>query len=598
MPTIQLLRMNFLRELLAAILGVFIAIGIMFLVLMLVVSVSATAFGDDKKVNVKSNSILELNLETQIKDYAPKGDDPLSEIFSMEDGKMGLQEILNAIENAKTDDKIKGISINTLFVNAGTAQIQAIRDKLIDFKESGKFIMAYSDFYLQSNYYLSSVADSVFVNPVGEVDFRGLSTEILYFKDLQEKTGVKMEVIRHGKYKSAVEPFLEREMSAANREQVSSFLNSLWSEMVADIADSRNKSVQEINAIADTLGARTPELAIQNKMIDNQLFTDEYNDRLKILSGVEKDDKLNTVSITDYISTGKGKIKSTTSDKIAVIYAQGEIIYGEGSEDVIGQVKIIEALKKVRKDDRIKAIVLRVNSPGGSALASDMIWRELELTKQIKPIVVSMGNYAASGGYYIACNANEIMAEPTTITGSIGVFGVIPNFSKLSEDMGINAEQVGTNMNSFAYSPFEPMNDQFYNLAKEGVEDIYKTFVSRVAIGRNMTEAQVDSVAQGRVWSGVEALEKGLVDTLGNLENAIERAAELAEITDFSVANYPRYETNFKDSFNLLSFIKASKETILKEELGIENYQIYKNIKAFSNLKGVQARMPFEMKIK
>ncbi|MDY7396272.1 signal peptide peptidase SppA [Aureibaculum sp. 2210JD6-5] len=590
--------MKFLRELLAAILGVFIAMTIMFVVLMIFISVSASSFSDDKKVSVKNNTVLELNLESLIKDYAPKSDDPFAEIFDMDEGVLGLQEILNAIENAKTDDNIKGISINTLFVNAGKAQTQAIRDKLVNFKESGKFIMAYADFYLQDNFYLSSVADSVFVNPVGEIDFRGLSTEILYYKDLQEKSGVKMEVIRHGKYKSAVEPFLANNMSDANRIQISSFLNSIWDEMVTDIAESKKKTAEEINTIADSLSARTPEMAIKKNMIDGQLFHDEYNDKLKSLSGIEQDKELSKVTIADYISTGKGRIKSTASDKIAVIYAQGEIMYGEGSLDVIGQEKIIEALKKTREDDKIKAIVLRVNSPGGSALASDIIWRELELTKKEKPLVVSMGNYAASGGYYIACNADEIFAEPTTITGSIGVFGIIPNFSKLTEDIGINAEQVGTNKNSFAYSPFEPMTESFYNVAKEGVEGIYKTFVSRVADGRNMTEAEVDSIAQGRVWSGVEALENGLVDKLGNLDDAVGRAAELAEISDYGITNYPRYKTDFKDAFNPISFIKASKESVLKEELGIENYQIYKNIKYFANLKGVQARMPFELKIK
>lgn len=591
--------MKFLRELLAAILGVFIAMGIMFVILMIVISVSASSFGDETQVSVKSNSVLELNLENQITDYAPKSSDPFAEIFDMEDDKMGLQEILNAIENAETDDKIKGISINTLYVNAGMAQTQAIRNKLTEFKESsGKFIMAYADFYLQSNYYLSSVADSMFVNPIGDIDFRGLATEILYYKDLQEKSGVKMEVIRHGKYKSAVEPFLENKMSEANREQISSFLNSIWNEMIIDIAYSRDKSVDELYAIADDLMARTPEMAVENSMIDNQLFNDEYNDKLKLLTGVEKDKKLNSVSISDYISTGKGRIKSTASDKIAIIYAQGEIMYGKGSLEVIGQEKIIEALKKTRKDDKIKAIVLRVNSPGGSALASDLIWRELELTKEEKPLVVSMGNYAASGGYYIACNADEIIAEPTTITGSIGVFGMIPNFSELSEDIGINAEQVGTNKNSFSYSPFKPMTDEFYNVAKEGVEGIYKIFVHRVAKGRDMTEAEVDSIAQGRVWTGAEALENGLVDKLGSLNDAVIRAAELAEVSDYSITNYPRYKTDFKDAFNPLAFIKMSKESVLKEELGVENYQIYKNIKDFANLKGVQARMPFEIKIK
>ncbi len=590
--------MKFLRELLAAILGVFIAMGIMFLVFMLVISATASSFGGDEKVKVEKNSVLELNLENAIKDYAPKSSDPIAEIFESGEGELGLQKVLNAIENAKTDDDIKGISINSLYVNAGMAQTQVIRDKLLDFKKSGKFILAYADFYMQKSYYLSSVADSIFINPVGGADFRGLSSEILYYKDLEDKTGVQMEVIRHGKYKSAVEPFLTNKMSDANREQISSFLKSIWNEMVVDMAESRNKSVEEINALADSLLVRNPELAIENGMIDGELFNDEYENKLKVLTGVDLDDDLNSVSIGDYIATGKGKIKSTASDKIAVLYAQGEIIYGEGSEDAVGQVKVIEALRKIKEDDKIKALVLRVNSPGGSALASDLIWRELELIKKEKPLVVSMGNLAASGGYYIACNANKIIAEPTTITGSIGVFGVIPNFSKLSNDIGINAEQVGTNKNSFGYSPFEPMSESFYNQAKESVEDIYKTFVSRVASGRNMTEAQVDSIAQGRVWTGVEALNNGLVDSLGSLEDAIELAAEMAEVTDYKTTDYPRYKTDFKDALKPGSFIKLTKENILKEELGIENYEIYNNIKQFSNLKGVQARMPFEIKIK
>jgi protease-4 len=590
--------MKFLRELLAAILGVFIAMGIMLVLFMIFVSASASAFGDDDKVVVKTNSVLELKLEKPIKDYAPKSSDPLEALFEMGDEKLGLNKIINAIENAKTDDDIKGISINTLFIKGGIAQTQAIRDKLLEFKESGKFILAYADFYVQKNYYLSSVADSIFINPVGEVDFKGLASEILYLKDFEDKYGVKMEVIRHGKYKSAVEPFLTNKMSEANKEQMTSFLNSIWTEIITDIATSRNKTTDELNAIADDLLARNPELAIENNMIDGELFHDEYESKLKALISIEADDELNTITLDDYIATGKGRIKSTASDKIAIVYAQGEIRYGEGDENYIGQDKIIEALQKVRKDDKIKAIVLRVNSPGGSALASDLIWRELEITKKEKPLVVSMGNLAASGGYYIACNADKIIAEPTTITGSIGVFGMIPNVSELVGRMGINAEQVGTNKQSLGYSPFEPMSDDFHNVVKESIEDIYETFVNRVSKGRNMTFAQVDSIAQGRVWTGTEALENGLVDQLGSLEDAIEVAAELAEVTDYRITNYPRYKKDFKDAFKPFSLIKVSKESLLKEELGLEYYTIYKNIKQFSELKGIQARMPFVIEIK
>lgn len=590
--------MKFLRELLAAILGVMIATGIMFFIFMLIVSASVSAFGEDKSVSVKTNSILELNLEREIKDYAPKISDPIEEILGMDDEKIGLQEILNAIENAKSDEKIKAISINTLYINGGIAQTQAIRDKLLDFKESGKPILAYADFYTQKNYYLSSVADSIFINPVGGTDFRGLVSEILYLKDFQDKVGFKMEVIRHGKYKSAVEPFLTNEMSDANKEQITSFLNSIWGELTDDIALSRNKTVEEINVTADNLLIRNPMLGIQNNMIDGKLFNDEYENKLKALLGIDSGSSLNSVSIANYIASGKGRIKSTAKDKIAVLYAQGEIRYGEGDVEYIGQEKIIDALKKIRKDKSIKAVVLRVNSPGGSALASDMIWRELEITKKEKPLVVSMGNYAASGGYYIACNAHKILAEPTTITGSIGVFGMIPNFSQLADNIGINAEQVGTNKQSLGYSPFEPMTDEFHNYAKESIEGIYKTFVERVASGRNMSFAQVDSIGQGRVWTGKEALQNGLIDELGNLEDAIKLAAELAEIEDYRTTDYPRYTKDFKDAFKPFSISTKAKENLLKEELGLEYYNIYKSIKQFSELKGVQARLPFIIEIK
>jgi protease-4 len=590
--------MKFLRELLAVILGVFIATGIMFVILLAFVSVTTSAaLGEDKKVDIKKNSVLELKLENQIKDYAPKSTDPLEVLFELDDKKLGLNEILNAIENAKADENIKGISINTLIINAGIAQTQAIRDKLVEFKESGKFILAYSDFYLQKNYYLSSVADSIFINPVGEVDFKGLASEILYLKDFQDKYGIKMEVIRHGKYKSAVEPFLTNKMSAANKEQMTSFLNSIWNEIIADIGVSRNKSIDDLNTIADNLWARNPKLAIAHKMIDGALFRDEYENKLKNYLQVGTDSKLNKISLIDYIANGKGRIKSTSTNKIAVIYAQGEIMYGEGDENYIGQKKMIEALKKVRKDKNIKALVLRVNSPGGSALAADLIWREIEITKKEKPVVVSMGNYAASGGYYIACNADSIVAEPTTITGSIGVFGMIPNVSKLADKIGINAEQVGTNKQSLGYSVFEPMNENFHSVVKESIENVYDTFLERVSNGRQMRKSKVDSLGQGRVWTGIEALNNGLVDKLGGLSDAVTMAAKMANLSTYRITNYPRFKKDFKDAFKPFSFSKSAQENLLKEELGNENYTIYKRIKQFSKLKGVQARLPFDISI-
>ncbi|WP_372766939.1 signal peptide peptidase SppA [Lutibacter sp.] len=584
--------MRFLRNLIASILGTLIALGILFILFIVI----ALALGESEKVVVKSNSVLEIKLDGEVKDYAPKGTDFLEEFLAFRDEKMGLNEIVNAIENAKNDKNIKGISINTLNVNAGISQTQAIRNKLEEFKESGKFIMAYGDVYNQKSYYLSSVADSVFMNPLGGIDFKGLSSEVLFFKDFQDKTGVKMEVIRHGKYKSAVEPFLYNKMSDENREQITTFLQSIWDELLVDISKSRNKAIEELNDVADNLWARTATLAVENNIADAAVYIDEYDAKLKMASGILADDELSKITLSKYISTGKGRVISTASNKIAVIYAQGEIIYGKGNEDHIGQELIIEALRKARKDKNVKAIVLRINSPGGSALASELIWRELELTKKELPLVVSMGDVAASGGYYIACNADRIFAEPTTISGSIGVFGALPNMSKLADNIGINAEQVSTNK-SPNYSLFEPITDEFRTVTTEGVEYIYTTFVERVSAGRNMTVQAVDSIAQGRVWSGVDALQIGLVDELGSLDDAVSYAAELAAVVDYKVRNYPDYKLNLGDKLSGFPFMK-SKEKAMIEALGLENYKTYQILKQFSEIKGIQARMPFVLEIK
>lgn len=583
--------MNFLRNLFASIFGTLIAFGIILVLIILV----ATAFGETDKISVKENSVLEIKLEKTVKDFAPKSDNPLDELLGFNDDKIALNEILNAIENAKEDANIKGISIQTLGVRAGIAQTQTIRNKLEEFKESGKFINAYADVYDQKSYYLSSVADSIYLNPVGAVDFKGLASEILFYKDLEDKSGVTMEVIRHGKYKSAVEPFLYNEMSKENREQITSFINSIWQEIIEDISKSRNIIVDELNNIADNLLGRNADLALQNNLIDGAIYLDEYENILKSAVGIAEDADLKKISIEDYISTGKGRITSSGSNKIAVIYAQGEIMYGKGDENYIGQELIIKTLRSIRKSKDVKAIVLRINSPGGSALASELIWREIELTKQKIPIVVSMGNVAASGGYYIACNADKIFAEPTTITGSIGVFGVIPNVSKLAGNIGVNAEQVSTN-NGASYSVFEPMTSEFRAVTTEGVEQVYTTFLDRVSAGRNMNFSAVDSIAQGRVWSGVDAKNIGLVDELGNIEDAIAAAAELAEITDYKIRNYPDYKVELEDRFSGFPFMKT-KEKLLIEEFGEENYKIYKTLKSFSNLKGIQARMPYIIEI-
>lgn len=565
----------------------FVVIGIGILFFGFIIS----SVSESEKVTVKQNSVLVLNLDKGVKDYVPISNTPFDAFFL--DETMQLSKIINAIENAKYDNNIKGISISNEMINAGISQTQSIRNKLKEFKETGKFITSYANIYTQKNYYLSSVADSIYVTPTGIIDFRGLSAERLFFKDFQEKYGVKMEVIRHGKYKSAVEGYLDNKMSDANREQINSFLHSIWGEFLDDIAESRDLTTEELNEIADELLTRSPELAIQFDMIEGAIYRDQYEDILKELVGSD----VNYIGISDYILSGKGRIKSTASDRIAVLYAQGTMLYGKGDENIIGQESMIKAIRKIRKNKRIKAVVLRVNSPGGVALTGDLIWRELELLKTEKPLVVSMGNMAASGGYYIACGANKIYAEPTTITGSIGVFGTIPNFSGFVDDIGINAEQVSTNKQSMGYSLYEPMTHDFYNERMEGVEQVYKTFVSRVAIGRGMTFDEVDAIAQGRVWTGKEALENGLVDEFGSLDDAVDGAAELAGLVDFRVTEYPRYEKDLKDAFSIFPFMRI-KDKMIEEELGTTNYKIYKEIRNLSQYQGIQAIVPYTIDIK
>ena len=575
--------MNFLRNLLAAILGCLIAFGIMFVMFIMFVSLSGSA---DEGVVVKSNSILELQLQQPVNDYVGENEaDPFASFFGQ---AQGLDEVLHAIEVAKTDNDIKGISINNNFLMTGQAQTQELRKALKDFKESGKFIYSFADYYLQKDYYLATVADSVFLNPVGGMDFKGLSSEVLFYKDLQEKTGVKMEVIRHGKYKSD-----------ANRTQIKELLSSLWNTMVADISEGRNISEADVNVIADTLGGRSPKYAKASGLIDDVLFYDQYVAKLQSALSLSKDDEVNMVSVVDYAKRANKKSIYKGDDKVAVIFAQGDILYGEGGPDVIGQGIITEALKKAVDDDKVKAIVLRVDSPGGSALTSDIIWREIELAKESKPVVVSMGNVAASGGYYIAAGANKIFAEPTTITGSIGVFGTIPNINELAADIGINAEQVGTNKNSVDYSVFEPMTDNFRNVVQHGIEEIYETFLDRVAKGRNITVAQADSLAQGRVWSGTDAKRLGLVDELGNLDDAIAAAAELAEINTYGIKKYPKYKSGFERFMEDMGSAKSKiGESIIKEEIGEETYGILKQMKSAMEQKGIQTRMPFVLDIK
>lgn len=587
--------MKFLRNLLASILGSLVAFGILFFMFLIFI---ALAGKEEKVIDVPKSAILKITLNTPVKDYGGKYS--FTDLQYNFEKYNGLNHILNAIRRAATDDRIQGISIDNTLLLAGMAQLRAIRDALSDFKASGKFVYAYSNFYMQKDYYLASVADSVFLNPAGEIDFRGLASEVLFFKDFQDKSGIKMEVIRNGKYKSAAEPFLTNEMSEANREQLSELLHSMWDVVLGDISESRTLSAATLNTIADELIARTPEKAVTAKLIDKVLYYDEYETLLKNALNKPGDWAVDYVSLEDYAEYAAKTTRRFGKDRIAVIYAQGEILYGEGNDTFIGQGIIRKALKKARENSKVKAIVFRVDSPGGSALASELIWREIELTKAVKPVIVSMGNLAASGGYYIACGAEKIFADPTTITGSIGVFGTLPNFKGLTDKIGISAEQVTTNRQAMGYSVFEPMSEEFRGFATESVTHIYDMFLERVAKGRNMTVEGVHAIAQGRVWTGAKARELGLVDEIGGLDDAIAYAAALTDLETYRIISYPIYETNVEEVFETVLGIPMlkSSEKLMEDEIGSEAYGILKKVQYVMQQRGIQARLPFELNIK
>lgn len=585
--------MKFLGNVLATIVGIFASFMLLFFVFILF---GALFGGNPDAVQVDDNSVLVFDMEDIANDYGGKYTDPLVTMFS-EDKNIGVSDIINAIAAAKDDDNIKGISIVNDNSMTGIAQTKALRDELLNFKKSGKFVVAYSNGYSQKEYYLNSVADTIYLNPEGELEFKGLSTEVMFFKDLQEKSGIKMEVIRHGKYKSAVEPFLDNKMSEANREQLTALLSSVWHSIASEVSASRKIPLEKLNEIANGLLARTPAGAKSLGLIDKIAYEDEYHDAIRKRLKVDKDEKYHKVQLVDYARNVATSPTNFASDKIAVIYAQGEILSGEGDVSYIGEGSIRRSLQEARRDEHVKAIVLRVDSPGGSALTSDLIWREVELAKKEKPVVVSMGNYAASGGYYISCNANQIFAENGTITGSIGVFGTLPNATELVRKIGINTEIVKTHTNAPGYSPFSPLDPTVRNVIQSEIERIYATFTQKVAKGRKMTVAQVDSIAQGRVWTGAEALKLGLVDKIGGMDDAIKAAAKLAKLKEYRTQDFPEYDKKFADLFAGFPFAQ-SKESLLKEELGVENYEVYKAVQDVTRRKGVQAMLPVKIEIK
>lgn len=594
---------EFFRSLLASILGTSISLIIVVVLLGSVIAagIASSIKQDEEVATIKENSILHLELNKPIVENASKNDFDIDPFTLSSVGKIGLYQTVKAINDAAKDDRIKGIYLEVISPMAGSASLEELRNALLNFKKEGKFITTYSEIYSQSAYYLVSVADKVYLYPEGGMEYKGISANVMFFKEFLDKLGVEVQVIRgkNNKFKSAVEPFLNSSMSEANREQVSRYISSMWGHMNKQVATSIGKTEEELNTIANGLQASSAREALELNMISDIKYEEEVLAELAQQVGVEDADDISFVKVSKYRAPKKEGEKTNRDSKIAVIFANGGIADTKGDENNIG-FNIAEAIKKARKDDKVKAIVLRVNSPGGSALMSDVIWHETVLAKAEKPLVVSMGNVAASGGYYISAAANKIYAQPNTITGSIGVFGMLPNAENfLSEKIGVTFDGVKTNDNADLGALYKPLNDEQYSIIQKGVEDIYHTFLSRVAKGRGMTTESVDEIGQGRVWTGLDALDLGLVDELGGLNDAIAHAAELAELDNYAIKTLPKTKDPMKQIIEELTG-QSKIEATIKEKIGETNYnmlQKFEMLKEINNMKGVQARLPYHIEI-
>lgn len=587
---------EFFKFVFASMLGFILSFFAVLLLLIVLVTAIVTTAGNDGALSVASNSILHVSLDYPIKERTDKN--PFAELSFLgleSKKKLGLNEILEGIEDAKSDDHIKGIYLDASSLESGMATMEEIRNALIDFKKSGKFVIAYSEVYSQGAYYLATAADKIYLNPEGMIDFRGLSSEIMFFKGALDKLDIEAQIIKVGTYKSAVEPFILDKMSEPNKLQVTSFLGSMYDHFLSEISRSRKIPKNTLFSIADSAKIRAPKDALTYKMVDGLMYKDEVLDELKKLTKIDKKKEIESVSLEEY-APAEDKKEESSQNRIAVIYANGEIMSGEGDDETMGSERISRAIRKARTDDKVKAIVLRVNSPGGSALASDVIWRETVLAKKSKPLIVSMGDLAASGGYYIACAADSIFAQPNTITGSIGVFGIVPNMQKFfNNKLGITFDGVQTGKFADLGSVSRPLTDAERMILQLEVNKTYNTFTKKVADGRKKSQSYIDSIGQGRVWSGTEALKKGLVDRLGNIDDAIASAAKKAKIKDFKIVNYPAQVDPIKSLFdNSADKVKAY---FVKSELG-DNFIYYEQMKSAINLSGVQARIPYNIQIK
>lgn len=590
--------MKFYKVVIAAFIGTLIALLINFFVKVgFVASLISSSNNTEEVTKLKPNSLLHMKLDYEIPDRT--ADNPFSgfNFSSMETVEaVGLNEILRNIDHAKTDNNIKGIYLELSSIPTSTATLQELRSKLEEFKESDKFIVCYGEMFSQSAYYVASVADKIYLNPEGMVDFHGMASQIMFYKHLLEKLDVEMQIVRgpNNRFKSAVEPYFLDKMSEANREQMEKLLGTMWGQILEAISQSRNISVEKLNEIADNLELMTDaKKALEYGLVDGLYYKDQMLAELKTLTG--SSDKINAIGNANYAKSYKDKNKS--KNEVAIIYASGQIFDGKGQSDNIYSEDLSKTIRKVREDENVKAVVLRVNSPGGSAVASAIIGRELDLTKEVKPLIVSMGNYAASGGYWISAKADYIFADPTTLTGSIGVFGTFPNLKGLLNDkIGLTFDVVKTNENANFGSVVEPLTPFQYAKLQENVVKTYDDFTRRVAEGRGLRQTYVDSIGQGRVWAGADAIDLGLVDQLGDLEDAIAYAVEKAGLgSDFKVTERPEQKdlfTRLMESMNTTDELDAA----MRQKLGVY-YHYYEGLENLQKNTGIQARMPFDLVI-
>lgn len=590
---------QFFKFVFASCLGTALALLLLFfLSIGWVSSLASTASAKQKKA-VKPNTVLMLDFKNLIPEKT--NNLPLDPFDFDQKNVLGLTDMVAAIRRAKEDPDIKGIYLNATYVMAGKATSSVLREALENFRSDGKFIVSYANYYTQGAYYMASVADSILLNPVGAVDFRGLSSMIAFYKGLLDKLDVQMKIFYAGKFKSATEPYRLDKMSEENRLQIREYLTALNDIFMRDIAASRRIPEAELRQIADRFDGRSAEASLKMRLVDRLAYEDEAFDLIKSKIGLDKKDKLNRISIEDYFEARGKKLDMSVKDKIAVVYAEGTILDGSSNEpgDVYDE-KYVKILRKIRQDNTVKAVVLRVNSPGGSVLASENIFREIELCKQAgKPIVVSMGDVAASGGYYIASHADSIFAEENTITGSIGVFGVVPMLHKtMKNKLGVTFDTVRTGRHSAFGSPFIEFSSEEDAMIQERIEAVYEDFLKKVSTGRDMSREEVHEIAQGRVWPGKKAKEIGLVDDLGGLDRALSAASKLAGLEKYRTTEFPRTKTGIEQLLDQLTRQKDSddgiKSWVVRSELG-EMYPIYRTLRDIRRSVGIQARLPFEL---